>query len=478
MKKNDLITLSIASYGDGGEGVARVDGMAVFVPFAMVGEVVEVRIILVKKNYAIGKIQNVIEQSKGRCEPFCSVYGKCGGCQIQHMDKETQKTFKRQKVQDCMERIGFLQTEVEETVVGEKSTRYRNKLQLPLADNNGLVGGFFAPFSHRIVEINDCEIQDKESLSVFHALRLYSNLCDVKGYDEYTHKGLLRHLVVRNSQKGMLITVVINGKALPKAEVLVEEIEKLGLNYGLYINQNTEKTNVITGEKYTHIAGLKELEQNDDGLSYSVLPQSFLQVNEEIKDKIYQRAVAEGQIGANDIVVNAYSGAGLLTAFFAKIAKFAYGVEIIKEATESADKLAKENGLSNKMENITGDCKEVLKKLIPKLKKQRDEDIACGKAVGNIIFVLDPPRKGVDTDILEELLKLLPDKIIYISCNPASLARDLGVLVGNLVSSTNGLAKAENLNQKSKYKVESITPYDMFPQTKHVEVLAQLALTK
>ena len=476
MKKNEVVILTIENYGDGGEGVARVDGMAVFIPFAMIGEVCEVVIILVKKNYAIGKIQKIIEKAQGRCEPFCSVFGKCGGCQIQHMDKDAQSDFKRKKVQDCMSRIGFIQCQVEETVVGEKTRRYRNKLQLPLADNNGLVGGFYAPFSHRMVEINDCEIQDEESLSVFHALRLYSNLTDVKAYDERSHKGLLRHLVVRNSQNGMLITIVINGNFLPQSDVLIREIDKLGLNYGLYINENTEMTNVITSEKYTHLTGLKELDQNDDGLEYSVMPQSFLQVNEEIKDEIYQRAVVEGEIAENDVVVNAYSGAGLLTAYFAKISKFCYGIEIIAEATASADKLAKDNGLVSKMKNVTGDCKEVLKKLIPKLKKQRALDLELGKKVGSIIFVLDPPRKGVDSDILEELLKLLPDKIIYISCNPASLARDVGVLVGNLEVTSKGLIKTEDLKKNSKYKVKSVTPYDMFPQTKHVEALCVLEL--
>ncbi len=468
MNKNDIVKLKIESYGDGGEGVAKCDGLAVFVPFTIVGEVVNARIILKKKSYAVGKLVEVVEASDKRITAFCPNFTKCGGCQLQHMSYSEELEFKRNKVQNCISRIGFLEETVEPTVFGEKTTKYRNKLQMPLTDREGIRGGFFAPFSHRMVETEVCEIQDDISMAVYQAVKEYATIGKVVGYTEFNHKGLLRHVITRTGKNGVLVTLVINGKSLPKTEILLEKLNGLGINFGLYLNINEEKTNVITGDKFIHLGGLTELEFTEDGISYAVTPQSFLQVNEEVKSKIYGDAIKKADVKQNDVVVNAYSGAGLLTAYFAKNAKFAYGVEIIKEATESADKLAKDNGLTGKMQNITGDCGKVLLELIPKLKKEEE---------GKVVFVLDPPRKGVDVEILKALKKLLPDKIVYISCNPATLARDLGVVMGSLISSKEGLSKSEN-GVDGSYSVVSITPYDMFPKTKNVETLAVLQLNK
>ncbi|MEG2116088.1 MAG: 23S rRNA (uracil(1939)-C(5))-methyltransferase RlmD [Clostridia bacterium] len=514
MNKNDIIQLNIESYGEGGEGVARFDGMAVFVPFTIKGETVKARIILLKKSYAIGKLEEIIVRSPDRVEPKCDAYTKCGGCQLQHMSEKTQSEFKKSKVKECVNRIAFIDFEPADTVSGENKWRYRNKLQLPLTDNNGLVGGFFAPFSHRIIEIKDCAIQDETSLRIFHALKEYADENNVKGYTEFNHKGLLRHLVTRNTDGGTLVTVVINGKILPSSTALLKKLDALNIKYGLYINENTDQTNVIVGDKFTHIGGLKTLETCENGITYTVVPQSFLQINEEIKEEIYQDAIKKANITANDIVVNAYSGAGLLTAYLANVAKHAYGIEIVKEATDSADELAKRNNLTNKMTNITGDCKAELKKLIPQLKKERDaaikfrnhqallnkhvekateksDDVKCQldnqptlngtvenkNDNGKIVFILDPPRKGVDLEILQELKTLKPDKIIYISCNPATFARDIGILRGTLSITANGVEKSQPapLSQShSDYDLTTLIPYDMFPQTKHVETLACL----
>lgn len=497
MNKNDILKLKIENYGTNGEGVAKVENMAVFVPFAMRGEIVSVKIILKKKHYAIGKLIEVIEPSSERVEPFCPYYRKCGGCQIQHLSQDEQKKYKKEKIEQNFNRIAFLPVISNDTVQGEHTKRYRNKLQLPLTEKDGkLIGGFYAANSHRIVEIDDCKLQNELCINIITALKEYAQIYNIKGYNENKNDGVLRHLIIRKNDNAALITIVINATILPNADKLYELMtKKINISFGLYININKKRTNVITGTKYIHIDGLKKLNYCTNGINYSITPQSFLQVNDEISAKIYTDAIEKASISPQDIVVNAYSGAGLLTAYFAKAAKHTYGIEIIPEATESANELAKTNGLNEKMTNITGDCKEVLLKLIPKLRKELK---VKNNAEGKIIFVLDPPRKGVDQSILLALKKLLPDKIIYISCNPATLARDVGILCNSLEIEKNNLKKSSKITAQaskefassisnieddltkrltevnSNFSISTLTPYDMFPQTHHVETLIVL----
>ncbi len=444
MNKNDYIELNIDSYGDKGEGVGRYDGLAVFVPFAIVGERVKAKIILSKKSYAVGKLVEVIKSSPERVEPKCPYFTKCGGCQLMHMSSREQASLKEKKVSDAMKRIGKIETETDKVFSGKNVERYRNKLQMPLQGTvDGLQGGFYAPFSHRLIPIEDCLIQNERSIEVFKKLKEYADENGVCGYNEESHTGLLRHLVLRSSESGIMITVVINGNKLPHIEKLVEKLEALNVPFGLYLNENKERTNVVFGKRFIYICGLKELSFIDDGIKYSVLPQSFLQVNDEVKDKLYEDSLEKARIDKDTVVINAYSGAGLLTAKLAKYAKSAIGVEIVKEATENADKLKKENGISN-MENITGDCAVEIPKLIKNIGEEKT------------VLFLDPPRKGVDEKVLDAVLEAMPEKIVYISCNPATLARDLSIL-------------------SQKYDVVSVSPYDMFPQTSHVETLAVLS---
>lgn len=446
MNKNDIIEIQIDSYGDKGEGVGRYDGLAVFVPFAIVGERVKARIILNKKTYAVGKLVEVLTPSSERVTPLCPYFTKCGGCQLMHMSESAQKSLKRKKVADAIKRIGKLDVNVDDVVCGENTLRYRNKLQMPLqGGESGLQGGFYAPFSHRLIAVNDCLIQTETSMKVFAALKEYADENGISGYCESTHTGLLRHLVLRSAESGLLITVVINGRKLPKIDRLIAKLEELNTPFGLYVNENTARTNVPFGDRFTHVCGLRELPLSDDGIKYSVLPQSFLQVNDEVKDRLYADSIAKVGIDGETTVINAYSGAGLLTAKLAKKAKRAIGVEIIPAATQNADRLKEENGVQN-MKNITGDCAIEIPRIIKGITSEKT------------VLFLDPPRKGVDEKVLDATLDAEPEKIVYISCNPSTLARDLAIL-------------------SKKYTVTSVTPYDMFPQTSHVETVVCLTKT-
>lgn len=445
INKNDIIELTIDSYGDNGEGVGRFFGVAVFVPFTIIGERVIAKIILKKKNFVVGKLIDILEKSPHRITPKCDVYTKCGGCQLQHMDDYAQKEYKDRVIKDKIERMAKITTKADNVYFGENRTRYRNKLQLPLTEKDGkLIGGFYAPYSHRIVEIEDCLLQDSTSIKVFKVIKEYANENRVTGYVEETKSGLLRHLVIRKSESGMLITLVINGNTLPYKEKLIEKLNSLHINFGLYININKKDTNVIFGERFIHLFGQESLTYYENNIEYDVTPQSFLQVNDEIKEIMYSRAINCHNFKKDECVINAYSGAGLLTSYFAKRVNKAYGIEIIDEATQSANRLAIKNNIEN-MVNITGDCGEELPKLINAIRKEK------------VVLVLDPPRKGVDENVIKAIITSLPKEIIYISCNPSTLSRDIGLL-------------------KDYYDVKLIEPYDMFPQTSHVETLAKLSL--
>ncbi len=465
MKKNDIVKLTIENIGTNGEGVARIDGYTLFVPFAYIGEEVLAKIILAKKNFAVAKIQEVLKASNERIEPVCPHFTKCGGCQVMHLSKVAQGLFKKNTINSLIKRIAFSDFEADRTFQGETCLHYRNKLSMPITQSvdGEVYGGFYAPNSHRIVKMRECFLQKDDAMTAFNTLVDFANENKISGYVESAHKGLIRHIVSRSGDNQILITIVINGNSFPHLDKLIEKFKAvLNKPFGVYLNINKEKTNVITSNNFVHKYGLTTLEFNHNGISYNVLPQSFLQVNNEIAGAIYKKAVHLANLNENSVVVNAYSGAGLLSAYFAKQAKTVYGVEIVKEASISADNLARENGLADKMINITGDCGVELKKIIKELKEQNKE----------VVFVLDPPRKGVDGDILNLLKDLLPAKIVYISCDPSTLARDIGILTDTLTFSNKGVEK--NQTPTPKFTLTTLQGFDMFPQTKHVETVAVL----
>ena len=433
MEKNTKFNGLVADINDDGDGVVKFNGEVIFVPNVWINEEVEGIIINAKNKFAIGKAIQIKNESTSRVTPPCPYFSSCGGCTIQHVNYESQLSFKKEKLIRIFKRIAGIDITPED-VVPSTNLRYRNKISLPVNEKQEV--GLFRKNSHNIIEVDDCIISKNWVKTLINAIKEFMSENNISGYNEATKTGLVKHIVAREVSDAVLITVVINGDALPHSDKLINKLKTIFTNFGLNININKLHNNVILGDSFKHIYGLTELISNDHGITYPVTNASFLQVNENIANQIYDKVLSI--IQPEDIVVNAYSGAGLLTARIAKVAKLAYGIEIIKDATESANTLAKNNNISN-MINICGDCT----KEIPKLLKN---------GLTNHLVVVDPPRKGCDNAVLEAIVKSNPRKIIYISCNPSTLARDVKTIIDS------------NL-----FEIESITPFDMFPHTAHLE---------
>ncbi len=465
MRKNDELIGNVSAIGSNMEAIVRIDNSVCFVPYALVGEKIKFKVLKVTKNIAFCKLLEVLTPAEERVRPRCKVYEKCGGCQLQHLRYKDQLKLKTELVSDCLRKIAGLKVDVNQTVKCDDEYEYRNKLQLPVRNSNGNKIGFFAQNSHRIVEISECPIQKKWCSGVIDAVNNYVSKSGVSCYEEQSGLGLLRHVIVRDTSGNLTITVVINGTRLENTQILIDELANRFISFSLFINENTQQNNVILGEKFTHVYGKPYFEAEDFGVKYKVVPQSFIQVNDHVKRNLYQDVVKSLELDDSVSVIDAYSGAGLMTAMIAKSAKFVYGIEIVKEAVDSANLLIKENGIKN-VANVCAPCEDYLPELVEKL-KQRGE---------KTYVVLDPPRKGCDKKVIESILLSKPDKIIYVSCSPQTLARDLGLLCGTLYYDGNELKKSSELN--GVYKIDKVKPYDMFPQTKHVETLVCLTRQK
>lgn len=439
IKKNDEIEVVIDRQGSNGEGVATVDGKIVFVPFALPKEKVLIKIINDKNSFLIGKLIKVIYQSDSRCEPRCPNFSKCGGCDIQHLNYDEQINFKTELVQKTLKKYAKINKNPEKTEKSEKIWRYRNKFAFPVASQNGRICiGMYRKNSHQIIEVEDCLLQSELASKIVKIFKAYMIENNISAYNEETKTGIVKHIVCRENDGKFILTVVVTDEKFNNFEPLISKLKTQFHEFGLYKNVNKLKNNVIFGNLDTHIYGLKELEIEEFGIKYYVNNRSFLQVNSIIKTKIYNKILelVEGE----KIVIDAYSGAGLLSSIIARHATSVYGVEIVKEATENAEKLKKLNNLNN-LTNINGDCAKVLPELAKNLK--------------DFAIVIDPPRKGVDKKVCEAFLIAEPRKIIYLSCDPATLARDLAIL-------------------SEKYKIVYLKPWDMFPQTANVETLVCL----
>ena len=461
MRKNDELIGNVSAIGSNMEGIVRIDNTVCFVPYALVGEKIKFKVLKTTKNIAFCKLLDVLTPAEERVRPACKVYEKCGGCQLQHLRYKDQLKLKTELVSDCIRKIAGLDIKVNQTVKCDDEYGYRNKLQLPVRYSNGNKIGFFAQNSHRIVEISECPIQKKWCSLVIDAFNNYIQKSGVSCYDEQSGRGVLRHVVVRDTDGNLTVTVVINGAELDSVQMLIDELKGKLHTFSLFINENTSSSNVILGDKFTLVYGKPYFESEDFGVKYKVVPQSFIQVNDYIKRKLYSDVVKSLNLDGSVSVIDAYSGAGLMTALIAKHAKFVYGIEIVKEAVESANLLMSENGISNAC-NVCAPCEEYLPNLIKDLKEKGD----------NAYVVLDPPRKGCDKKVLDAILSAKPEKIVYVSCSPQTLARDLGILCGTLYYDGNELKKS--LEISGVYKITKVQPYDMFPQTKHVETLVSL----
>lgn len=436
---NEQVETEIIDYGNNAEGIARINGKVVFIPFVLKGEKVLIKIVQEKKDFLIGRVLKIIEKSPFRTEPPCPYFINCGGCQLQHTTYEESLNIKTQIVKSTLEKFVHSQLNVKECIGSKKTYQYRNKLALPISPKFKSVG-MFKEASHTIIPIADCIIQEKWAKDLIEIFNQYLKLSGASIYNELTQKGEIRHLVARSVNDTLLVTVVSNSKNLNNSQILISLLKTKFKNFGLNLNINTAKNNVIMSENFVQIYGVTEIPIVENDIIYSINNQSFLQVNDEIKEKIYSLALE--QISSNSTVIDAYSGAGFLTAMLSKKAKFVYGIEIVKPATELANKLIMQNKIKN-VTNINGDCSQKLPELINSLPNK------------NVTVVLDPPRKGCDRSVINALLNSNASQIVYISCNPSTLARDVELLLTN-------------------YKIQLIQPFDMFPQTKHVETLVVL----
>ena len=460
-QKNDIITAVIEAMGSNGEGIIRHEGTTFFVPACLPGEKVRFKVLKVKGNIGYGKLEELLMPAKERTEAKCPVFLRCGGCSLQHLAYKSQLVHKSNVVKDTLRKIGGIEVDVPLTIGSDLPYAYRNKLQLPIGvdkDGNTVIG-FYAERSHRIVPVSACAIHPKWAETLIELITKYANEQDVQGYDEVKKTGALRHIVAREIGGKFIFTLVTAKRSLPNIEYFINLLKEEFKAFTLYLNFNDKDTNVIFGEEFQLVHGMGIFEAEEQGIRYEAGPVTFLQVNENVRKKLYLSALESVTSDGDEVVIDAYSGGGLLTAMIAKRAARVYGIELEKEASRCADALKEKNGLLN-MTNICGYVEEELSKV---LKKER------GKKVR---LILDPPRAGIARSVTKALLESGIPKLTIISCNPATLARDLGILTGKLVETENGeLVKNPDYNEDSAgyYGIEWIQPYDMFPQTKHVE---------
>ena len=433
---------TICDLGCNGEGIVKMENYPIFIPFALVGEEITFKIVHLTKNYGFGEIVKINKESEGRIKPKCPYFKKCGGCDIQHMNRELQLKFKKQQVENNLAKITGLNIKVDDTV-SLNEFEYRNKLALPfgyIKGSNRVVLGFFEKKSHKCVAMNWCPLHGEWHQKLIKVVTTWATDNKISVYDEKTGKGLLRHLVCRYIDT-LSCVLVINGDKIPYLDDLANRLKKEFKNFVIYISPNKKNTNVIFGDTIKLVYG-KEVKQNIDGLKINISPLSFLQVNDKVKNAIYNK-VCDYMSNFDGDIVELYSGVGILTAQLAnRLTKAKItAVEIVPEATNDANKLMADIGFSDRVTNITEDAEKYMEKISLTDKKYA--------------LVLDPPRKGCSENVIKGVLKAPFEKIAYISCNPATLARDLKMLV-------------------EKYEVVSLTPYDMFPQTKHVETVVLL----
>ncbi len=464
MEKNQEFVGIVSAMGSNGEGIIKQDGRVVFVPFTLLGEKVRYKVLKLTSKCVYGKALEVLTPSEVRVRPKCPVFTKCGGCQLQHIKYTHQLIIKQESIKKTFKSVANLDVEINSTICSDNDFRYRNKLQLPICQTqNGSSIGFYAENSHRVIPINDCFINAVWTKDIITAFTKYIEEFSILGYDEFNNSGELREITVKEIKGNLLITAVVLKDNIRGLDRLIEIIkEYVKYPFSLYLNINKKDTNVIYGETFKLIYGKPDYTSEMFGVKYKIGVQSFMQVNDSVCSKLYSMVKTLVDADENTTVFDAYSGAGLMTAILAKNAKKAIGIEIIPEAVACANDLAKMNNLDSKIENHLGKCEDILPSLIEK-EKQRNSKVS---------LVLDPPRKGCDIKVINAILKSNIDKIVYVSCKPSTLARDVGLLVGSLKQVDNAIVKAKNYIPK--YKITYARPFDMFAHTKHVETVVCL----
>ena len=449
VKKNQEYIVDIIDNGFEGEGIAKINDFTIFIPNSLKGEKVKILILKVLSSYAFGKVIEIIKKSENRVESDCSTYKRCGGCNLRHIKYSETLKLKRNIVQSLVNKTLSSKIEVEETLGMENPYHYRNKAQYPIGiDKNGNpVMGVFANRTHEIIPIEKCLIQDEQTEKIAKYILEYIKENHISIYNENTGNGLIRHIVTKIGKKSneIMCVIVINGEDIPNENKLVEELTNKFPNIKTIVkNINKKNTNVILGEKNVIIYGDGYIKDTLDSLVFKISPLSFYQVNPIQAEKLYKIGVESAEISKDDIVFDLYCGIGTISLFMAKYAKKVYGIEIVNEAVRDAIENAKINDIQN-TEFIAGDVEKVLDNLIKERKIFPD------------IVMVDPPRRGLDNVSIQNILNIRPKKMVYISCNPATLVRDLKFF-------------------EEDYDIKSIKPVDMFPFTSHVECVAVLQI--
>lgn len=446
VEKNAYYDVPITGLGSSGEGVGRYKDFTIFVPYALPDELVKVQITLVKKNYAKAKLIEVLKPSEHRVNPKCNVFGECGGCKMQHLSYDNQKDVKTQMVRDIIDRIAKDDSKVVKPTLGPTNPwHYRNKMQIPVGGNKqDLEMGFYESGSHEIVHCLDCAIQKDLNNKITQVAYKVASELGISPYNEKTGEGLLRHVIGRVARTGEVMVILVTAKEhLPHKELFISKMrELLPEMVSLVQNFNPKKSNVIMGEKNIFLWGKEQIDDMIGDLKFLLSPHSFFQINPEQTEVLYQKALEYADLKGGETVIDAYCGTGTISLFLAKKAEKVIGIEIVEPAIIDARENAKRNGISN-TEFIVGDAAKVM----PELYKN---------GVRADVVVFDPIRAGCKEPVLKSAIGMNPRRIVYVSCNPASMARDIVVL------------------REGGYELVEVTPVDMFPMTSHVETVALL----
>ena len=451
-RKNDLVTLEIEDCGIDGEGIGKADGFTVFVKDAVIGDTVTAKIIKAKKNYGYGRLMEVLKPSPYRVEPKCEFARQCGGCQLQALSYDQQLVFKTNKVKGHLERIGGFTDIPMEPIIGmDELFHYRNKAQFPVGRNKEgkIVTGFYAGRTHNIIENRDCALGVPENKEVLDRVIAHMEKYGIEPYNEATGKGLVRHVLIRYGYftKEVMVCLILNGNKIPKEEQLVKSLCEIPGMTSITINVNKKRSNVILGEEIRLLWGQEYITDRIGDISYQISPLSFYQVNPMQTQKLYAKALEYADLHGEETVWDLYCGIGTISLFLAQKAKFVRGVEIVPAAIENAKENAKLNGLEN-TEFFVGKAEEVLPREYKKNGVYAD------------VVVVDPPRKGCDETLLETMVEMNPERIVYVSCDSATLARDLKYLC------------------ERGYELRKVCPVDQFGMTVHVETVVLLSQQK
>lgn len=449
IKKNDIYNIKITDLGTQGEGIGKINGYTLFVKNTLPDEEVKTLVVKANKNYGYGKALEIINPSPHRINPPCSVAGKCGGCTIQHLDYETQLKLKQNKVKQNIMRIGgFNNIKVKPVIGMEEPYHYRNKAQYPVnSDKNGINIGFYSLGSHKIVNNDNCLIGSKVNSKILQTIKAFMENNNISAYNEETGKGLVRHILIREGfyTGEIMVCLIVNSNKFKYKKELLKALEEIENLKSIVINYNTVKSNVIMGQKCETIWGQDYITDKIGDLIFKISPLSFFQVNPVQTYKLYSKALEFANLKGNEIVIDAYCGIGSISLFLAQKAKKVYGIEIVPDAIGNAIENAKLNNIKN-AEFFAGKSEDIVPKLYNEKKIKAD------------VMVVDPPRKGCDESLLRLMLNMKPERIVYVSCDSATLARDLKILC-----------------ESGTYNIEKVQPVDMFPHSYHVETVVLMS---